>query len=311
MPSEVIYCVLCDRRERGARSKFTTITTVERQQKVYEAYEKRHGRPLNYSLINKKVHCSCYHALTFSFRPVSIMNRTGRPKLYKRPRRCNLTTTNISATHQSSFINIQRNYSHQNEPQSSSVELNMNMEMGNDYYSEKENDNILNNHLMTTIENTSSLNIFSSSCYQQPLVDRSNQDIELDFRTRNDGSSLQLDNIDIFPMSPINKKRTSNITFAINDLNAQRSNVINVISAAGVDDDSFEIASMTPGGTQADDDNNNCQSSEDEDCYIEITPTIFSSNSIQNNSMTPGKINSNEEDEYVILKNKYEKKMLE
>ncbi|CAF1472172.1 unnamed protein product [Rotaria sordida] len=309
MPSEVIHCVLCDRRERGARSKFTTITTVERQQKVYEAYEKRHGRPLNYSLINKKVHCSCYHALTFSFRPVSVMNRTGRPKLYKRPRRCNLTTTNISATHQSSFIKIQRNYSHQNEPQSSSVELNVNMEMGNDYYSEKENDNILNNHLMTTIENTSSLNICSSSCYQQPLVDRSNQDIELDFRTRNDGSSLQLDNIDIFPMSPINKKRTSNITFAMNDLNAQRSNVINVISAAGVDDDSFEIASMTPGGTQTDDDNNNCQSSEDQDCYIECaTPTIFSSNSIQNYSMTPRKINSNEEDEYVILKNKYEKK---
>ncbi|CAF3490847.1 unnamed protein product [Rotaria sordida] len=308
MPAEVIHCVLCDRRERGARSKFTTITTMERQQKVYEAYEKRHGQPLNYSLINKKVHCSCYRALTFSFTPVPVVNRTGRPKLYKRPRRCNLTTTNTSTIYQSSFTNIQRNYSQQNETQSSSIELNVNMEMFNDYYSEEENDNILHNHLMTTIEDTSSLNICSSSCHQQPLVDRSNQDIELDVRIGNNGSSLQLNNIDIFPMSSINKNRTSNITFATNDLNAQCSNIINVISAAAVDDDNFEIASMTPGGTQADDDNHNCQSSEDEDCYIEITPTIFSSNSIQNNSMTPGKINSNEEDEYVILKNKYEKK---
>ncbi|CAF3953138.1 unnamed protein product, partial [Rotaria sp. Silwood1] len=308
MPSEIIHCVLCDRRERGARSKFTTITTMERQQKVYEAYEKRHGQPLNYSLINRKVHCSCYRALTFSFTPVPVVNRTGRPKLYKRPRRYNLTTTNTSTNHQSSFINIQRNYSQQNEAQSSSVELNMNMKMVNDYYSEEENDNILNNHLMTTIENTSSLNICSSSCHQQPLVDRSNQDIELDVRIENDGSSLQLNNIDIFSMSPINKNRTSNITFATNDLNAQRSNVINVISAAAVDDKSFEIASMTPGGTQADDDNHNYQSSEDEDCYIEwTTPAIFSSNSIQNYSMIPKKINSNEEDEYVNLKNRNEK----
>ncbi|CAF1383505.1 unnamed protein product [Rotaria sp. Silwood1] len=228
MPSEIIHCVLCDRRERGARSKFTTITTMERQQKVYEAYEKRHGQPLNYSLINRKVHCSCYRALTFSFTPVPVVNRTGRPKLYKRPRRYNLTTTNTSTNHQSSFINIQRNYSQQNEAQSSSVELNMNMKMVNDYYSEEEN--------------------------------------------------------------------------------AQRSNVINVISAAAVDDKSFEIASMTPGGTQADDDNHNYQSSEDEDCYIEwTTPAIFSSNSIQNYSMIPKKINSNEEDEYVNLKNRNEK----
>ncbi|CAM4758590.1 unnamed protein product [Rotaria magnacalcarata] len=36
MPSQIVHCLLCDRRERTARSKFTTIMTVERQEKIYE-----------------------------------------------------------------------------------------------------------------------------------------------------------------------------------------------------------------------------------------------------------------------------------
>ncbi|CAF4148212.1 unnamed protein product [Rotaria magnacalcarata] len=64
MPSQIVHCLLCDRRERTARSKFTTIMTVERQEKIYEGYENRHGKSLNYSLINKKVHVSCYLSIT-------------------------------------------------------------------------------------------------------------------------------------------------------------------------------------------------------------------------------------------------------
>ncbi|CAF3423350.1 unnamed protein product [Rotaria sp. Silwood2] len=77
MPSEVVHCVLCDRRERGARSKYTTITTVERQEKIYEGYKKRYGQPLNYCLIKKKVHVACYSSITFGLKALSTVNKPG------------------------------------------------------------------------------------------------------------------------------------------------------------------------------------------------------------------------------------------
>ena len=74
MPSEIVHCVLCDRRNRAARSKFTKITTSERQEKIYDDYKKRNG----YSLMNKKIHISCYNT---RLDPVTTVNKTGRPKI--------------------------------------------------------------------------------------------------------------------------------------------------------------------------------------------------------------------------------------
>ena len=54
MPSEIVHCVLCDRRNRAARSKFAKLATSERHEKIYDGYKKRNGYSLNHSLMNIK-----------------------------------------------------------------------------------------------------------------------------------------------------------------------------------------------------------------------------------------------------------------
>ena len=88
MPLEIVHCVLCDRRNRAARLKFAKLTTSERQEKIYEGYKRRNGYSLNHSLMNKKIHMSCYNRFTFGLDPVTTVNKTGCPKInsYRRQR---------------------------------------------------------------------------------------------------------------------------------------------------------------------------------------------------------------------------------
>ena len=88
MSPEIVHYVLCDRRDRAARSKFTKITTRERQEKIYENYKKRNDYSLKDSLMNKKIHISYYNRFTFGLDPVTTVNKTARPKInsYRRRR---------------------------------------------------------------------------------------------------------------------------------------------------------------------------------------------------------------------------------
>ena len=56
MPSEIVHCVLCDRRNRAARSKFAKLATSERQEKIRDGYKKRNSYSLNHSLMNICIH---------------------------------------------------------------------------------------------------------------------------------------------------------------------------------------------------------------------------------------------------------------
>ena len=116
MPSEIVHCVLCDRRNRAARSKFTKITTSERQEKICEGYKRRNGYSLNHSLMSKKIHISCYNTFTFGWDPVTTVNRTGRPKIKNYRRRRSLK--NASSRGFSLFITTIENRSHQNKRRS-------------------------------------------------------------------------------------------------------------------------------------------------------------------------------------------------
>ena len=112
-PSEIVHCVLCDRRNRAACSKFTKIATSERQEKIYEGYKKRNGYSLNHSLMNKKIHISCYNTFTFGLNPVTTVNKTGRPKINSYRRRRSLK--NASSHGFSLSITTIENRSHHNE----------------------------------------------------------------------------------------------------------------------------------------------------------------------------------------------------
>ena len=116
MPSEIVHCVLCDRRNRAARSKFTKITIRERQEKMYEGYKKRNDYSLNDSLMNKKIHISCYNTFTFGLDPVATVIKTGRPKINSYRRRRSLKDV-LSHGFSLSITTIE-NRSYQNERRS-------------------------------------------------------------------------------------------------------------------------------------------------------------------------------------------------
>ena len=131
MPSEVVHCVICDQRQRGARSKYTVIGTRERVQKVYKAYQQRYGKLLNHSITNTKVHVSCYKGLTYGEGPVSKKNLIGRPKHYPRP--CNVSTaSNICLYHKSPSIKNKKKNLQGKQHHSSITQQNLNLETIND-----------------------------------------------------------------------------------------------------------------------------------------------------------------------------------
>ena len=116
MPSKIVHCVLCDRRNRAARSKFAKLTTSERQEKIYDGYKKRNGYSLNHSLMNKTIYISCYNTFTFGLDPVTTVNKTGRPKINSYRRRRSLK--NAPSHGFSLSITTTENRSHQNERRS-------------------------------------------------------------------------------------------------------------------------------------------------------------------------------------------------
>ena len=119
MPSEIVHCVLCDRRNRAARSKFAKLTTSERQKKIYEGYKKRNGYSLNHSLMNKKIHISCYNTFTFGLDTVTTVNKTGRRKINSYRHRRSLK--NAPSHGFSLSITTTENRSHQNERRSNII----------------------------------------------------------------------------------------------------------------------------------------------------------------------------------------------
>jgi hypothetical protein len=131
MPSEMVHCFICDRRERGSRSKYTLISTVERAQKVYDAYRERYGKSLYYSLMNMKIHVSCYKNVTFGQESVSTKNQTGRPKHYRRP--CHASTApDTSLLRTSSSINNKKKNFKQKQSSSFITQENVDLETTDD-----------------------------------------------------------------------------------------------------------------------------------------------------------------------------------
>ncbi|CAF3347405.1 unnamed protein product [Rotaria sp. Silwood2] len=97
MPSKIITCVLCGKRTREARSKYTVICTTERERKVFLGYRLRYNKELNVSLLNEQIHVTCYKSLVFDLEPVSIVKRTGRPTREKRFENFKSNTTSALA----------------------------------------------------------------------------------------------------------------------------------------------------------------------------------------------------------------------
>ena len=69
-----------------------------------------------HSLMNKKIHISCYNTFTFGLDPVTTVNKTGCPKINSYRRRRSLK--NVSSHGFSLSISTIENRSHQNERRS-------------------------------------------------------------------------------------------------------------------------------------------------------------------------------------------------
>ena len=131
IPSEIVRCVLCDRRNWAARSKFAKLTISERQEKIYERYKKRNGYSLNHWLMNKKIHISCYNTFTFGLDPVTTVNKTGRPKINSYRRRWSLK--NASPHGFSLSITTIENRSHQNKRRSNIAKRVIDLNQGHNH----------------------------------------------------------------------------------------------------------------------------------------------------------------------------------
>jgi hypothetical protein len=83
MPSPTILCVICGTKDRYARSKYTKICTIEQANKIREGYRRRRKPELNFSLLNRQVHVTCYKSLVYDLEKVSNITKTGRPRLVK------------------------------------------------------------------------------------------------------------------------------------------------------------------------------------------------------------------------------------
>ncbi|CAF3933472.1 unnamed protein product [Rotaria sp. Silwood2] len=334
MPSEIVHCHLCGRRERGARAKFTIIGTAERQQKIYEGYEKHYGQPLKYDLINKKVHSSCYYLLTGGLKSVSTMNRTGRPKIMKRPGRPISTKRKMAANYELSLINIKNNYSYESNSDSFTTDLNLDLEVTNDSFSlfDQENDIVLEKHFMKKIKNTNFLNTSKSSHNETPLMDHSNHDtsftqlsefrtsivpvflsspdIERTSRTEDDQSNLQYDDVQIFETEPTDISRKDvNVEIPISISDEQLNNISYIMSSKDDDNDNFDRNNLTPGGMQPTDRNHASQSSEYQESYIQCDgPVLYSFNSRTSEPEIQRQCNLTKEDEDLDFGNRSVKK---
>ncbi|CAF3810316.1 unnamed protein product, partial [Rotaria magnacalcarata] len=83
MPGKIYPCILCERKSRQSRSNYTQICTIEREEKIREAYQIRYNEELRGTLLNELVHSKCYKSLVSNMELVSVVNRTGRSKRKK------------------------------------------------------------------------------------------------------------------------------------------------------------------------------------------------------------------------------------
>ncbi|CAF0890234.1 unnamed protein product [Rotaria sordida] len=84
MPGKIILCLICGKKDRQARCKYTQICTIEREEKVRKAYQTRYNKELSGTLLNQLVHAICYKSLVVGIEPVSVANKIGRPKRKKK-----------------------------------------------------------------------------------------------------------------------------------------------------------------------------------------------------------------------------------
>jgi hypothetical protein len=84
MPSESKCCIICGKGGRKARSEFTQILTKELANKIKAGSRRRYKQHINGCLIGEYIHKTCYKSLANNMKPLSMMNLTGRPKLWRR-----------------------------------------------------------------------------------------------------------------------------------------------------------------------------------------------------------------------------------
>ncbi|CAF1082863.1 unnamed protein product [Rotaria sordida] len=84
LPGKIILCLICGKKDRQARCKYTQICTIEREEKVRKAYQTRYNKELSGTLLNQLVHAICYKSLVVGIEPVSVANKIGRPKRKKK-----------------------------------------------------------------------------------------------------------------------------------------------------------------------------------------------------------------------------------
>ena len=83
MPSIVVPYILCGKQGRLARSKYTKICTIAREEKIREGYRCRRGIELNSPALNQQVYVSCHKSLVFQLKSVSTINKTGPSRRMK------------------------------------------------------------------------------------------------------------------------------------------------------------------------------------------------------------------------------------
>lgn len=81
MPGKTITCLLCGKSRREARSKYTQICTIEREEKIRTAYGHYYNQELYGTLLNQLVHSACYKSPVSGMEPVSTIAQTGRTRL--------------------------------------------------------------------------------------------------------------------------------------------------------------------------------------------------------------------------------------
>ena len=59
MPSRIILCLICGKKGRLARCKYTQICSIERGEKLRKAYQTRFNKKLSGTLLNELVHLTC------------------------------------------------------------------------------------------------------------------------------------------------------------------------------------------------------------------------------------------------------------
>ncbi|CAF4064432.1 unnamed protein product [Rotaria sp. Silwood2] len=189
MPSKIILCILCGKKSRSARSKYTKICTSEREEKIREGYRRRHGKELNTSLLNQQVHVVCYKSLVFDLVPVSTITKTGRPRRIKNcsSQASNFSTALIditnnvsSATSTSHFTNNKNNSLNTSFLfQNRTCGLNALTPIDICFDDENENSKLIEK--MSKKKNFSSISFSTSNSIftHQSVIDLSNQDISV------------------------------------------------------------------------------------------------------------------------------------